>query len=275
MPRVLSILAAAGFEVEAVITEEPDHATDLAARAGEQGHEVVFACGGDGTQREVATGLLGSPVALAVLPAGTTNVLARALGLPIRLLDASHSYAGPCTTQEIDVGLCAGRPFLMMASAGIDARTLLNTKPSMKERWGRAAIVVQGLRTLRTYSFPPMHVRAGDSEGSASYVAANNIRLYGGPFEIAPQAKLDDGLLDVLLFHSTGARKTLGLVWDVARGKHPLRNDVSMWQAKSLRIESDADLDIQIDGDPLRLPSPVDIQIADQRLRVLLPEPRV
>src|SRR6185436_11472149 len=160
---IRAALAAGGWEIEAVPTGYPGGATTLAAElAGEGRVEAVFAVGGDGTLREVAAGLLGSEVALAPLPAGTTNVLVRALGIPRQPLAAARALAGG-VRRPLAVGICGETPFLMMVSAGLDAAIMgaLSGERSgaQKARWGMGAVMAQGLGSWWRYPFPTVTAR--------------------------------------------------------------------------------------------------------------------
>ena len=124
VPALLEALGASGFAAQALPTAAPGHATLLARERATAGDEVVFAFGGDGTVREAAAGLLDSTTKLGILPGGTTNVLARALRLPLDPLAVARA-AGSFRSIPLDVGLCASpqgnHPFLMMVSCGLNA----------------------------------------------------------------------------------------------------------------------------------------------------------
>ena len=127
---LLAALGQRGFAIDARPTDEPGHATQLAREAADAGVEVVFAFGGDGTLRETAAGLVGTPAALAPLPGGTTNVIAYSLGVPARPLQAAATFQHS-RVREIDVGLCEEEIFLMQASAGLDARIMGHLPPRL------------------------------------------------------------------------------------------------------------------------------------------------
>src|SRR5581483_483258 len=197
-----AVLAAAGWQIDAMPTDHPGHATELARTLAHEGRvEAVFAWGGDGTLREVGAGLLGSDVALAPLPRGTANVLVRALGVPLRVLDAARVLA-TAPRRPLAVGLCGATPFLMMVSAGLDAAVITSVSSAWKGRLGRAAIVARGLGVWSRYAFPPITARWDEHEAHGTFVAVCNIPLYGGPFRMAPAARLDDDRLELVLLQS-------------------------------------------------------------------------
>jgi diacylglycerol kinase (ATP) len=268
LPRVLEILAEGGFHVEPRPTTGPGDATELARGAVARGVEVVFAMGGDGTLREVAAGLLGSPVALGLLPAGTTNVLALALGLPRQALEAAR-VAASLEVREIDVGKVGEEPFLMLASCGVDAAVMAGQDGDLKRRFGKAAIVWLAFQQFRAYTFPPFDLRIEGQPEQVEYFAACNIPFYGGAFRMAPEAAWQDGLLDLLLFRGQGRFAGLGFFRDLGLGRHHLRKDVDIRQVTELELLGEEGLWVQIDGDVVWVEPPVRIGLAAERLRVL------
>ena len=274
LPEIRALLAANGYEVEVAATTEPGHATALAAEACNDSRcEVVFGMGGDGTLREVAVSLVGKGVPLAVLPGGTTNVLARALGVPPNPVRAAQLY-GATETRGLDVGVAAGIPFLMMVSAGVDSEVLRRVTQASKKRFGRLAVAAQALGALRAYGDTAHTVVDGDRRATGSFFVASNIRYYGGPFEITPRADPLDGLLDFAVFSGAGRLSILELALDVATGTHLTRGDFTTWKGKSARLEGEGEVWMQIDGDPLRLTLPIEITMARERLTILLPSAR-
>jgi diacylglycerol kinase family enzyme len=252
-------------------TTEPGHATTLAADACRLGGcDVVFGLGGDGTLREIAAALIGKEVPLAILPGGTTNVLALALGVPANPLRAARLY-GSTEVRALDVGIAAGIPFLMMVSAGVDSEVLRRASQAAKKRFGRLAVAAQALAALPAYDPPTWTLVDGDRRVAGSFVMASNIRYYGGPFEITPRADPLDGQLDFAVFSGTGGLAMLELALDVVTGTHLSRGDFVTWKGKAARLEGDGEAWVQIDGDPLRLTLPIEIALASERLSLLLP----
>jgi diacylglycerol kinase (ATP) len=271
LPEIRALLAANGYDVEVAATTEPGHATALAAGAcNDGGCDVVFGMGGDGTLREIAVSLIGKGVALALLPGGTTNVLALALGVPPDPVRAARLY-GTSATRSLDIGTAAGIPFLMMVSAGVDSEVLRRVSQASKKRFGRLAVAAQALGALRAYGDTVHTVVDGERRATGSFFVASNIRYYGGPFEITPRADPVDGLLDFAVFSGAGRLSMLELALDVATGTHLTRGDFVTWKGKSVRLEGEGGVWMQIDGDPLRLALPIEVGMARERLTILLP----
>jgi len=267
---LLETLARHDFQVEARPTDEPGHATQLARQAADEGVEVVFAFGGDGTLRETAAGLVGTPAALGPLPGGTTNVIAYSLGLPADPLRAAAAFHRS-RVREIDVGLCEDEVFLMQASAGLDARIMGHLHPRIKRHFGRTGVLGAGLFQWSTYEYPEMELVADDRHLTATFVAVCNLPHYGGKFALAPGASPDDRRLDLVLFRGRGRTATLGFSIDFLRGRHLDRADVECVEVEEVEIRGPRAVNIQVDGDGVPLQLPVTIRLAPERLRVLVP----
>jgi diacylglycerol kinase (ATP) len=286
IPEIRAILAERGFDATVAPTTEPGHATALAAEACRAGGcEVVFGMGGDGTLREIAVALLGSSVPLAILPGGTTNVLALALGIPAQPMRAAELYrAAPSEALDLhrlDVGVVrtmgaargagAGIPFLMMVTVGVDSEILRRASQAAKKRFGRLAVAAQAIGALRAYGTPTHLLVADGRRAAGSFLAASNIRYYGGPFEITPRADPLDGQLDFAVFSGAGRLAILELALDVLTGTHLSRQDFVTWKGPSARVEGEGEVWLQIDGDPLRLALPIEIGLAPERMSILKP----
>lgn len=279
LPALIASLRRGGIAVAPHPSQAPGHATAL-AREASGSLDLVLAYGGDGTVREVAAGLLGTGATLGILPGGTTNVLARAFALP---LDPRRAAAllGQLPSRELDVGLAGDEPFLMMISAGLDAHILGRIDPTLKRRFGRGAVVGQGLGDWWRYGYPSLELRTGDRTLAGSFIAICNIPLYGGQFVLAPNALLDDGLLDAVVVQRSGRRGTLRFALDLALARHQERADIAHVQlcegvlsCPSLAGDPGA-ATFQIDGDVAAGRLPVEIRVSPHRIPVLAPLPGI
>jgi diacylglycerol kinase (ATP) len=271
--NLIASLEINGFSVEPRPTTAPGDATILARQAAAAGVEVAFVLGGDGTLREAAAGLLGSATILGPLPGGTTNVVAGALGIPLKPLAAAKALCS-APVRELDVGLCGSEAFLILASAGLDAFTLRQLNPTLKKRLGKGAVAWAGFHAWRRYDYPQLEVIADGSPKQATFVAVCNLPAYAGKFELAPQVRADDGCLHLVLSHGVGRAAALGFARDLALGRHANRKDVEILEAKEVEICAPDDLDLQIDGDTIDMPLPLSISLAPSRLKVLAPSGR-
>jgi diacylglycerol kinase (ATP) len=269
MDAILAALRRGGFDVEPVPTAFAGQATALARELAREA-EAVFAFGGDGTIREAACGLLGSPAALGILPGGTTNVLARALGLPADPVMAA-GVMGTLPVRPLDVGLAGDHPFLMMVSAGLDASALAALDARLKWRFGKGAIAAQACREWWRYAYPRLEISADGERVSAGFAAVANIPLYGGAFRLAPEARSDDGWLDLVLFRGTGRAATLSFTFDLARSAHLRRRDVEVRRVREVVFHGPDGAPAQVDGDVCQERLPFTARLASERLMVLAP----
>lgn len=272
LPALRANLRRSGIDADPRPTHAPGHATEL-AREASASFDLVLAYGGDGTVREAAAGLLGTGTPLGILPGGTTNVLARALALPLDPLEAALSF-GPLSGRPLDVGLAGDQPFLMMVSAGLDAHVLGRIDPKLKRRLGQGAILSQGVRDWWDYGYPALELRTGDRLLTGSFVSISNIPLYGGRFALAPGALFDDGRLDALVVTRGGRGGTLRFALDLALARHPERDGIVQLQLQEGTLScpsAPGGVAFQIDGDVAAASLPVEIRLSPYRLTVLAP----
>jgi len=200
------------WAVEIAETTEPGHAVELARTAAARGDAVVLAVGGDGTANEVAAGLLSSETALGVVPMGSGNGLARALGLPLQPAPALRALAGS-VVRRMDVGTANGRPFLNVAGAGFDAVVGLAFHEHAR-RGGRRGILTyvrKGFRAMFSYRAQALRLEAAGQvfDGSALLVTFANGPQYGAEAVIAAGARLDDGLIDMVVLEDATVAELL------------------------------------------------------------------
>src|SRR3569833_1270086 len=203
--NVKAVLHKAGIEADSLETHAPGSGKALAVAAVRQGHDAVLACGGDGTVHEVLQGLVGTKVALGVVPLGTANALAQNLGLgrdPVKavrsLIDARPMEvpAGRIFFQEPN-GAEAWRYFTVAAGIGADALLMSSMDPDLKRRYGYALYILQAAKIWATHPFPLIDARfSGNGSGSGrteqvSQLLAVRLRSFGGALGVlAPGATL-------------------------------------------------------------------------------------
>jgi diacylglycerol kinase (ATP) len=280
LSRAVDILKEQGWQVTWRDTEKPGDATRWARDAVTAGYDVVIAAGGDGTVGQVADGLAGSQVAMGILPLGTSNVLARELGLarvgtlnPFALETAAQMLL-ESQPRRVDLGWANGRHFFNWAGVGLDAEIIkgVESQQGAKRRLGLIGFLVFAAVTLRTYAGMRARVRVdGRRVGRRLIlVLVSNIELYGRYFHIAPRARLDDGLLDVCCFHGQGLLMIFYHVFAVLLRRHLGDPRVSYYQAREVEIETSRPLSVQVDGDPYGT-TPLVIRAVPQALTLLLP----
>ena len=173
--------------------------------------------------------------------------------------------------RRVDVGLCGGQPFLMMASGGFDAFLLQHLDPDWKLRLGKLGIALQGFLHLPRYHFADLVLEVDGEPRQASFFAVCNVPFYAGTFELCPPARCDDGCLDLVTFSGRGAAATAGFSLALARGRHLERADVAMRHVERVVVHGPAEVSLQIDGDPARAGLPMVIELSHNALPVLVP----
>jgi diacylglycerol kinase (ATP) len=275
---VVARSAARGLDLDAVPTERPRHATELvAARLGST-LDVVAVAGGDGTLGEAAEALLGGTIPIAILPAGTTNVVAREYG--VADADAAEKALFSGKTRPLTVFRAAGRPCVIGAGVGFDARVMAHTVPILKRLFGRTGIGWTATLEWLKYEFPAIEIEGADANGKpfrrqATFVVSANTARYGGNPILSPEADPADDLLDLVLFTSR-SRKTLMLFYHhLSGGKaaHLRDEGVSRMAVRSFTARSKAgyELEVQVDGDGAGM-TPVSVGPAAGRVGILVPE---
>ena len=262
-----------GLSGEARFSERPGHLADLAREAADAGADLVVAVGGDGTVADVATGIRGSGVPLGIVPAGSTNIIARELGIPRRPLAAAALLFGAHRLVTLDVGRCGDRSFLHMAGAGLDSRFFARTNPALKRRVGWLAYVPPAAGALR---LPPARftIRADGKvmEVTSSLVlVANGASIVSPSVRLHPATRADDGWLDVLVFTATGPlpiARTLGRLATLSLARSPF---LLRLKARRVELQSDPPLPIELDGDVVAR-TPATFGIEPAALRVVAPD---
>jgi YegS/Rv2252/BmrU family lipid kinase len=261
-----------GCAVTVKETARRGDAEDFARTASAADHDVVAAAGGDGTANEVVNGLAADGPALAIIPLGTANVLASEIGLdPTDALAVARAIAfGPI--RPIHVGDVNGRRFLMMAGAGLDAEVVAGLDPAFKRRFGRFAYVADSVRRAAAYAFPTLTVTADGREHACRMVVACKGRHYGGPFVVAPRARLGAPAFEVCLLPRGGFWAAMRYGLALPLGLLPRLAEVSAVSAASLTISGPPGAPVQGDGDIIaRLPAT--LRVADP-VRLVVPEER-
>lgn len=243
-----------GHEVTAVATERSGHATELARVAAASGAGLVIAAGGDGTVNEVMNGLVGTETPLAVLPAGTANVLAVEMRIHGGIRQAA-SRLHELVPRRIAAGVFRpekGLPryFLLMAGAGFDADIVRRVRPAWKRRLGKGAYWLASLSRMGA-RLPQIEVSWKGGLLRTGFAVASRVRNYGGDLEIARTVTLLDSDLEVTAFPG-GTTWPYGLYMGaVVMGFHTrLPGVISMrGDALELRPVNGGRIYVQLDGE--------------------------
>jgi YegS/Rv2252/BmrU family lipid kinase len=269
LPAVEAALRGHGIAFRVERTHSIAHAREL-ARSTLAAGEVAAAMGGDGLISAVAGELRHSDAALAVLPGGRGNDFARKLGLGSDPVAACDVLADG-REHAVDVADIDGRAYLGIASSGLDsdAGDIAN---ATRLNLGRLVYVYATLRAVRAWRPARWEVVIdGAARSFTGYsVAVANSGVFGGGMYLAPEAKLDDGLLDVVMIGDLPKRTYLVALPKVFTGAHVREPGVEMCQAREVAFHADRPFNVQADGDPIaELPATVRVQPG--ALRVLVP----
>ena len=280
IPEIKRLLGDGAADWQWCFTEKSGDAQTLARAAADAGARLVVAVGGDGTLHEVMNGVLGSGVTVGLIPYGTGNDFARALGLYGRLETTCKTLVSGITKQ-VDVGVIEGagtggpRHFLVLAGTGYDARTAQTVNSGIRFLSGPIAYVWGAILTLASFKPFTLTLMLDDAPPrtlSAMFVSFANAETTGGGMKIAPGAAVDDGCLDVCLVAEVPKPTLLYNLTQIFSGKHLRCAAVSMHRAKCLTVSADPPQPLLIDGE-VRGTTPATIKVLPGALPFLVPAP--
>lgn len=283
-----------GWRVIVCPTGGPDHATALARQAVEVGVPLVLVAGGDGTVRQVAQGLAGSQTVLAILPLGTSNVLAQLLNVigrsRVKPVDPALVCQGLAEgrVHTVDLGrvyapgsLVEGPCFISWAGVGLDGHVIDRVEPRPKWvkraaglRWGWLPFVLVGVSSAFRFKGVQAQVTVDGAAviGSFVLIVVANSRLYGGGLvELCKDSCLDDGLLDIWLFEGKQFRQAVTHLVRLLTARH-LKNPGTMHvRGREVVIEGAEPMEVELDGEPAGW-MPLRVVIEPRSLLILVPQ---
>ncbi|WP_425403071.1 diacylglycerol/lipid kinase family protein [Hwanghaeella sp.] len=252
-------------------TAGPGDATFIAAEVDPRQVETVVAAGGDGTIREVADGLAGSGVRLAVLPLGTANVLALELGLGLSPRAAARATANAHEGTGF-AGLVDNRRFLLMVSAGIDARVVSRTSTKLKRYIGKSAYAVAAVQELlRPKWGGPITALVDGEEISGDLIIVTRAQRYAGPFIIAPNADIRGRRLFIVAPQGRGFWAMIRYAGALFTNRLATLPDVIVREAREVVLTGPQGHPIQVDGDAMGT-LPVTIRCDEAPITLLWPK---
>jgi len=268
LATTLAALADGGIEPRLVTTESIEHGRREAREAAARG-ERVLVMSGDGLIGQVGGELAGSGAVMGIVPGGRGNDFARVLGIPADVEEAAGIIAAG-QTRSVDVGEINGARFLGIASCGFDSDA--NRIANESRVPGPLVYAYAALKALAAWK--PAHFTLtfdGEAIGFTGYtIAAANSKAYGGGMFIAPDAELDDGLLDVVTIADVSKAKFLRGLPAVFKGEHVRKPEVEVRRCTALRIVADRPFTVFADGDPIA-ELPADVGVLPAALEVIVP----
>jgi YegS/Rv2252/BmrU family lipid kinase len=270
LPRLESALRERALAYRLVLTTSLEHGCAEARRAATLG-EIPVVMSGDGMIGQVGGILAGGEVPMGVIPGGRGNDLARVLGIPTDIPGAVELLAVG-STRTIDVGEVDGSRFLGIASCGFDSEA---NRLANESRFGGSLVyafaALRALIAWKTATFT-LELEHGTERVSGYTVAAANSKAYGGGMLAAPNAELDDGLLDVGVTGDVSKLRFVRGLSQIFKGEHLETLEVRVWRAARVRIEADRPFTVYADGDPIA-ELPATVCVLPRALSVIAPTP--
>ena len=262
----------ASLDYEIRFTERAGHATELSIEAIERGFDIVVAVGGDGTINEVANALVGKDVILGIIPLGSGNGLARHLGIPrhqakaVRLINRANFML-------IDTAEINGHPFISIAGVGFDALVAKEFAESKK----RGFITYFNIIRNRLISYKPKKYTLVFDEGMqitdrAFFISFANSNQFGYNTTIAPNARLNDGLLDVCIVKKPRLPELPVVINLLFLKRIDLAPGVTIVQSKGLTVIRKKARPVNIDGEAVKMGKKLSVRVKPLSLKVIIPE---
>jgi diacylglycerol kinase (ATP) len=256
------------FDFDIIQTQERGHANQLAIQAAKEGIDVVAVAGGDGSVNEVASGLIDTETALAILPLGSGNGLARHLGYSLWVkstLDVINQYH----VVDMDMGTVNDKPFYSLIGLGFDAFVA-----KIFDRGKTRGLYTYGLAsTSALFKWKPFPYRLETPnkvhEGEAFMINVCNSNQFGYNFKVAPDAEINDGQFNVVIVEPFPKWKAGKLFYDLSVENHLKSEYIRSFEASNIKISAPERAYLQIDGEPQSKSKQFDIKLFKGRLKVL------
>jgi len=275
--RASNYLQSKGYTVESLFTDKKGDAEELARKAIEKSPSLIIAAGGDGTYNEVINGIAGSEIPMAILPLGTTNVLAKELGIP-ETVEGSMDVAIRGIPRVVSLGkitLQKGSPkaryFSTMLGIGFDAQTVFELNKTFKTLSGKGAHIYSGMKVLSRFHPAELTFTIGEKSYTGYSAVIGKGAKYGGHFKITPDARLTDPNLYICIFRGKKRRDIFRYVMGVLTKSHLSFKDIAYLMAQKIQVDGSAH--VQIDGDYFGM-TPALIETAPVTARFVYPARR-
>ena len=257
------------FSYRIAWTEYAGHAEVIAQREVEAGTDIVVAVGGDGTVNEVGRALIGTESALAIVPCGSGNGLARHLMLPMDIRK-SIEVINQCEVHRVDYGIINEHPFFCTCGMGFDA--FISQKFAEAGKRGMVTYVENVLREGLTYKPETYFIedKQGTTIHKAFLISCANASQYGNNAYIAPQASMTDGLLDVIIMEPFDVLEAPQVAIEMMNKTLDKNQKIKTFRTQHIHIRRKHDGWIHFDGDPLFTSAEVDIRLMPQGIKMVV-----
>ena len=271
-------LKAHGVSFEIFRTEAPGHATELARKALEEGFSIVAAAGGDGTVNEVAQALVGTDTPLGIIPCGSGNDFIKAVGIP-KDLGAALDIIARGKQRSVDVGFVdfegiGSRYFVNCFGAGIDGKIALDYKNMRFLRGDIGYLWAALLEVFRFRGFRAQVEAGGRAiEGDLAFLPFQNGPYAGGGFHVAPGARPDDGLLDLVVVEDRSIPRRIPLLKRFRDGTYLGLPRIERIHVREARVEFDRGVPAHLDGEVIPEVRAFSVRVVPGGIRVLSASP--
>jgi diacylglycerol kinase (ATP) len=252
-------------------SRDAENLVELTRQAARENPDVLVSAGGDGTHHHVLNGLFGSEIPLGLIPLGTGNDFAAALGIPADPR-AAAAILLQGRARQVDVARVGSTVYGCVAGVGFDSVVTRFANERVRRVRGRLAYTWAILRCLTRYRTEPLELRSDvrDFSGAVVFAVVGNHSTYGGGVKIAPLARMDDGLLDVCIVPPMGLLELLRWIPRAYRGEHLAHPRIVYFQAKHISLASSSRLELFGDGEFIT-ELPATIEVAPRSVRVIVP----
>lgn len=273
LKMINTVFEEAGAEWDASITHQAGDARRYAEEAASSSVDLVAAYGGDGTVMEVATGLMGTGIPLAILPGGTANVMAVELEIPRDLKFACQLAAGDeGIVRQVDMGRSDDHHFLLRIGIGLEAEMVEGADRELKDRLGYLAYGLSALQALREPTVARYQLTLDGSQVESEGITCiiTNAGSLGQPgLSLSPKIDISDGVLDVLVLRQADLSSLLSVAASVLDGSGE-SDSLQHWQARELTVETDPAQSVQGDGEPWGH-TPISVTVIPEAVRIVAP----
>ncbi len=268
--RLAEGLGERGVEAETISTEAPGDGRQAAEQADPGEVSAILCAGGDGTVNEVVNGLAGKGIPVALFPTGTGNVLAKEFGIRAKA-DAVCDAVAAGQTVELALGEVNGRRFVLFVGGGFDAAVARRFEQTRNGPVSKLSYLLPILHVLFRYPCPDIHVTVdGEPVGSSPHVLVANVRSYGGPFVMVPDAAPTADVLDICLISGKSRPALIRRGWAAFRHRLLNHHGVRHVQGRTITLRADGLAPFQVDGDFFGCDD-LTVRMIDDRLTFIVP----
>ena len=267
------VFGPAGVDWDVFVTKRPGDGRRYAEQARQRDFDAVAVYGGDGTIAEVASGLVGSHLPLAIFPGGTANVLSVELGIPGDVAEACALVTDQMAVlRPVDMARCDGGHFILRAGIGFEAAMVEGADRDLKDRFGQLAYVFSALQALRD---PPMARYTLTIDGEqvitegVTCIVANSGSMGRIGLSLAPNISVSDGVLDVIVIRRADLPGLLAVAASVLGGREDAE-PLQRWPARTVAIEADPPQAVTLDGE-MSGTTPIRAEVIPGALKVIVP----